>query len=82
MNLFFQVANEELWEGIIVCGTKLLKDPENIPWEELGPSENWPRRSIIVPEEEILDGSRKFFRALRNPMTLTGDSNSSPLIAL
>jgi len=39
------VANEELWEGLIICCDHLLKG-DSVPWIELGPSEDWQRRKI------------------------------------
>jgi len=60
-------ANEELWEGVIICGKKLLEhhavdleEEEVIPWEELGPSENWNRTKVKLDEDVITTNIERF----------------------
>jgi len=51
-------ANEELWEGLIVCCDHLLKGT-SIPWFELGPSEAWERKKINLHTHSILNNIKR-----------------------
>ena len=63
----FQAANEELWEGLILCGKKLLDHPkidenelEVIPWDELGPSEDWNRLKVNLSQKLLVENAKQF----------------------
>lgn len=62
-------ANEELWEGIIACGKRLLEHPNVefdeqalIPWDELGPTESWNRTKVMLNHELLVSNARIFNR--------------------
>jgi len=59
-------ANEELWEGIITCGKKLLEhrsvsfDEEAIiPWDELGPTESWNRTKVMLNYDLLVSSAKR-----------------------
>ena len=82
-----QNANEELWEGIITCGRKLLEHPNVefdeealIPWDELGPTESWNRTKVML-NYDLLVSNAKTFTARSNFKCNDSESeDNSPLI--